>query len=406
MIRFKLFLILFYSSFLFGCSDAPKGPNPKDMSWAEIEEAARDTNVNMLAWMGDAATNRYLEDFVAPRLLEDYGITIEFASIAGPRIISFIMAEREAQKQTSEADMVWMAGRQSHQMRKLDALYGPFTDLLPNSKYVVYQNLFVGFNNEIPLGGMEAPWGQGQFLLITDKERVPTPPQNMDELEAWIMEHPGRFTFDPGFTTLSFLKILLVEVSGNRDVFSDEFNEDIYNENSKKVWNFLNRIRPYMWREGKAFARSPAQLHQMFTNGEVDFSMSFNDRETDKKITQGVFPETAYSFTWNSGTPKNATYLSIINNAPNKAGAMVVINFLISPEAQLEKLSLEGMGDGSILEADLLPTKWKDKFLAAQSRQYSPTQQVAEQKAFADLRPEYITRLYNDFIKKFINASS
>ncbi|MGY8986299.1 MAG: ABC transporter substrate-binding protein [Sphingomonadales bacterium] len=401
----KFILILISISYLFGCSDVPNNINPKNISWAEVEKAANGTTVNMLAWMGDAATNRYLEEFVSPKLLEKYNITINFSSIAGPKIISFIMAEREADKKMSEADMVWMAGRQSYQMRTLEALYGPINNLLPNSKYLNLESPFIGKNYEIPLDGMEVPWGQGHFLLISDNLRVPIPPRTMIELEEWVKLNPGRFTFGTGFTTLAFLKTLLVEIAGGRKKFSGEFKEDLYLETSQKLWDYLKKIRPNLWREGKSFARSPAQLHQMFANGEVDFSMAYNNSEADKRIAQGVFPETAYGFTWESGTPKNATYLSIIKNAPNKFGALVVINFLISPEAQYEKLQLTSMGENSILSSETLPKEWKEKFLKSQIREHSPNQNEVENYAFTELRPEYITRLYNDFIKKFINTS-
>lgn len=405
MIRLNLSIILFSFLFLSGCSDAPKQANPKTMSWPEIEAAAYGTSVNMLAWMGDAATNKYLENFIAPALKEKYGIDINFSSVAGPRIISFIMAEREANKEKSEADLVWMAGRQSHQMRQLGALYGPFVSMLPNSEYIDYDNRFINKNYEIPLDGMEVPWGQGQFLLISDSARVPNPPRNMAALEGWVKDNPGRFTIDPGFTTLAFLKALLVEIAGDRDVFTGEFKEALYLEHSQKLWIYLNRIRPYMWRRGEAFARNPAQMHQMFANGEIDFSMSYNNSEADKRIAQGIFPASAFGFIWDTGTPKNATYLSIINNSKNIAGAMVTINYLISPEAQLKKLSLDSMGDGSVLSTELLPQEWQVRFKTAQVRKYSPSQIEGEKHAFVELRPEYITRLYNDFIKNFINAS-
>ena len=375
--------------------------DPTNLSWQEIEENGSNTTVQMLTWMGDAAINNYMTNYVAPTLKERYNIKLEMASVAGPRIVSFIMAEREAGKTISEADMVWMAGRTSYQLRQLGELHGPFTDQLPSSKNINYQDPYIGWDYEIPLEGYEAPWGMGQFLLISDSARVPNPPRNMAELEEWVKANPGRFSLEAGFTTLAFLKALLVEVAGSRDIFSGGFHEDIYLEHSQKIWDYLSRIRPYLWRDGKAFPRSPSQMHQMFANGELDFTMSYNDGEADGKIESGLFPDTAYGFSWQHGTPKNSHYLAIVKNAPNKAGAMLVINFLLSPEAQLEKLS-GTWGDGSVLSFDRLSEKQALLFAKASTRNHAPKLSDIEDRAFLELRPEYIGRLYSDYLENFI----
>lgn len=375
--------------------------DPMDMTWSEITEQANGTTVQMLTWMGDTGVNSYMLDYVVPSLKTKYNIDLQMASVAGPRIVSFLMAEREANKSVSEADMVWMAGRTSYQLRQLGELYGPFTDHLPSSAYIDYNNPYIGWDYEIPLNGFEAPWGMGQFLLISDKARVQNPPQNMAQLKAWVMEHPGRFTLEAGFTTLAYLKALLVETAGSRDVFTGEFREELYLEHSQKLWEYLEEIRPYMWREGTAFPRSLAQMHQMFANGEIDFTMSYNDGEADSKIASGLYPDTVYGFTWDSGTPKNSHYLAIVKNAPNKVGAMVVINFLLSAEAQYEKLN-GTWGDGTIIDTNRLDVQRKAAFLEAGQHQHAPQIKDIEQYAFLELRPEYIGRLYEDYLKYFI----
>ena len=393
--------------FLGACDNegSQQNADPANLSWAEIEAEGKNTTVQMLTWMGDAAVNDYMTNIVAPTLKERYGITLKMASVAGPRIVSYLMAEREAGKSVSEADMVWMAGRTSYQLRQLDALYGPFTQSLPSSDNINYQDPYIGWDYEIPLDGLEAPWGQGQFLLISDSARVTEPPRNMAELENWVKANPGRFSLEAGFTTLAFLKALLVEVSGDRELFSNEFHEDIYLRESQKVWNYLNRIRPYMWRKGRAFPRSPAQMHQMFANGELDFTMSYNDGEADGKIASGLFPNTAYGFTWQNGTPRNSHYLAIVKNAPNKAGAMMVINYLLSPEAQLQKLS-STWGDGTTLDMNKLNNEQRVVFTQAGVRHNAPQLADIEEYAFLELRPEYIGRLYQDYLSNFIRKNA
>jgi putative spermidine/putrescine transport system substrate-binding protein len=49
-------------------------------------------------------------------------------------------------------------------------------------------------------------------------------------------------------------------------------------------------------------------------------------------------------------------------NAPNPAGAMVVADFLLSPEAQLEKQRADVWGDGTVLSVQRLTEEWRRAF--------------------------------------------
>jgi len=94
---------------------------------------------------------------------------------------------------------------------------------------------------------------------------------------------------------------------------------------------------------------------------------------------------------------KNTNYLGILDNASNKAGAMQVINFLLSPEAQFRKANADGMDANTVLEIDRLPEEWKQKFENAPGRQYGLEMEELENFAIQEPAPEYMIRLYEDF---------
>ena len=77
--------------------------------------------------------------------------------------------------------------------------------------------------------------------------------------------------------------------------------------------------------------------------------MSNNDGEVDNKILQGLLPDTARAYVFDGGTIQNTHYLGIVKNARHVAGALVAINFMVSPEAQYEKMKPAVWGDGTIL---------------------------------------------------------
>ena len=180
-----------------GCSRSPSPPpaDPLAMGWPAIEQAARGQTLRFVMWTGDPAINRYIGDFIKPRLKARYDL--DLAVVPGQADIpNQVLAEIEAGSKISSMDLVWINGETFHKLRQMKALFGPFTAKLPNDPYVDWANPIIARDFQQPVEGFEAPWGTTQLLLIADSARVPDPPRTPDALARWIHAHPGRFTFD------------------------------------------------------------------------------------------------------------------------------------------------------------------------------------------------------------------
>jgi putative spermidine/putrescine transport system substrate-binding protein len=145
-----------------------------------------------------------------------------------------------------------------------------------------------------------------------------------------------------------------------------------------------------------------AQLHQLFAAGEIDFTMSNNDGEVDNKVLQGLFPGTARAFVLEGGTIQNSHFLGIVKRAAHPEGAKLVINFLISPEAQLQKLQPAVWGDGTILNVPQLAEPWPARFAAVPGRRFSPPRAEIQPLALEELEPRYMIRISDDFRKEIL----
>ncbi len=365
--------------------------------WDTIEAMGRGQTVNLMMWMGDPFINEYMRGYVAPLLKERFDITLNISSGQGNQIVSILMTEREAGRAESEFDMMWINGETFYQLRQIDALYGPFTDYLPNSRYIDFENPFIGIDFQQRVDGYESPWGNVQLTIIYDSLRVADPPRNRAELAAWVRAHPGRFTFDNAFTGMTFLKSLLIDIAGGSQALAGPYDAEKYRRHAARLWAYLNEVKPYFWKQGKTFPAGVAQVHQLFASGEVDFTMSNNDGEVDNKVLQGLFPETARSYVLDTGTIQNSHYMGIVRNAPHKVAALVVCNFLISPEAQLQKLDPRVWGDGTVLDVDRLPAEWQARFRHVPARRYAPDRAEINGKALMELDAQYMIRLYEDF---------
>lgn len=378
-------------------TDRPAVADPRALPWERVIAQARGRTVTMAMWQGSPAVNDYMRNYVTPHLAREYGIQFRVAPGQGDAIVTQLMTEQEAGRAVSAVDLLWINGETFWQLRQTKSLYGPFTDSLPNNRFVNWDNPFVAFDFQQPVEGYEAPWGNVQLLLITDSARVPDPPRTPGELATWIHAHPGRFTFDAGFTGMTFLKSLMYAFAESPDDLQGPFERATYERLRNNVFAWLDSVRSGLWREGGTFPASTAELHQLFANGELDFSMSFNDGEVANKVYSGLFPATATAYALTTGVIQNTHYLGIVSRSGNKAAAMVTADFLMSPAAQLHKLNPAIWGDGTVLSTDKIPPEWRNRFATAMQRRYAPRRSEIQAFARREPAPELMVELMDDF---------
>ncbi len=369
----KVLLILMgvlTSMMLVACANSEEKATTKkedelaDMSWSDIETKAKGTTVRMYMWGGDEGINSYMDEYAIPTVKKQYNITLERVPLDTPEILNQLMNEKKAGVDTGTIDIVWMNGEYFYNAKNNDLLYGPILNQIPNvEKYVDTNALEVVYDFGTETEGMEVPWGKVQFVFQYDAAKVPVPPKNFTELGDWIIANPGKFTYpDPAdFTGNAFIRHLFYQSAGGVENILDQgFDEAFATENSQKMWDYLNDIEPYLWREGTTYPNNLTELDRLYSEGEVYMTMGYNEGRAESLIEKGIFPSTTKTFVLDSGSIGNAHFLSIPENSPNKAGAMVVINFLLSPEAQLMKMEPIYWGENMALDS----TKLSDEDVA------------------------------------------
>ncbi len=360
--RSRRAIVLAVGWVVLGCSTPEQSVvEVRTAPWDAIAAQARGTTVRWRMWRGDPAINAYVDDWVTPRLAAQFGITLQAIEGQGPDIVNQLRLEQTSRARGT-ADLVWINGETFAALQRDSLLFGPWAGRLPSAALVDSASPIVSHDFERRPDGFESPWGRVQFALIYDTVRTPSPPRTVAELSEWILAHPGRFTHDQGFAGATFHKIVLYATNGGVAGLQGGFSEAKWDAASPPLFAWLQRTRPAFWRGGTAFPPGVADLHRLFANGEIDFSMSNNQHEVLAKIRQGILPATSRALLLRDGTIANTHYLGIPANATNIAGAMVLANFLLSPEAQYEKARPEVWADGSVLARARLPVPWRARF--------------------------------------------
>lgn len=365
-------ILIFFSFLLFfltGCEekakDSPTAQNPLEMEWEALQTSVKESTVTIHMWGGSDAVNRYMDEYVAPALKERYGLTLKRIPITDIRdVINRLMVEKELKKQSGTADLLWINGENFKTAKTKGLLWAPFSHKLPNyTRYVNPGNPSVTHDFREPVEGLESPWGMAQFVFIYDSRHIDTPPHSMDELMTFARAYPGKFTYPapPDFTGSAFVRQVMIEKSQNYDAYLNSTDKTLV-ESDTQPFELLKSLKPYLWREGNTYPESSAKLDQLYKNGEVWFTMSYNPAQAVNYMKSGFFPETTKTYIMQAGSLSNTHFLSIPFNSPNKAGAMVVADFLLSPEAQIKKLDPAVWGDGMVLDSSRFSGKERELF--------------------------------------------
>lgn len=404
----KISLIFFFIISISACNQEKKSVENNDplmqQSWEQIEQKAKGTTVFWMKYLGDKKANKYIDEVIVPLIKKRFDINLKIIPGQGNGIVSSIMSEKEAGLEKGQTDMVWINGETFFQLQQIEGLYGPFTPKLPNSKFINYEDPIIKYDFQKEINGFEAPWGKASFLAITDSARVKNTPLSMQDFEAYWKANPGKFTIPLDFSGYTLLKSWLVELAGGIQNLDGDFDQKKYDKYGNQLWSFLNKNKKYFWKKGETFPESAVTLSQMFGTGEIDFAFSFGLTAVDKGVKEGLFPKTTKGFVLKSGSIHNSNYLGISYNSANKEGAMVVINYLISPEAQIEKSDLNNSGGTPVFEINRLDEKLRAKYEALPKPTYGMNELDVLSKAIKEPHSMYMIKVSEDFRKKVIDV--
>ena len=323
---------------LFGCGTKKQEIDLNNASWEEIVAAAKGTTVTFYGWGGDENRNNWLNTTVAQYVKENYDITLEVVGMNIDDILSKLSGEKMAGSAKGSIDMIWINGENFYSAKDNGLLWGPFTQKLPNMENYIDLTDPETLNDFcMPIDGYEAPYAKAQMVMYADTAVTPDLPASAAELMEFAKANPDKVTYPalPDFTGSAFVRNIIYELCGWEQFQAMAADYDTVKAAIEPALEYLRQLNPYLWNEGKTFPESSTTVDSMFADGELVMSMSYGPFSVSTGIDQGIYTETTQTFVFDKGTIGNTNYMAIGFNSPNKAGAMVVINAIISGEIQL-----------------------------------------------------------------------
>lgn len=376
-------------------------PDPSD--WDAVLDEANGQTVFWNAWGGSTTTNDFIA-WVGERVSEEYGVTLEHVKLTDTAdAVTRVLSERQAGENDDGAiDMIWINGSNFAAMKEADLLFGPFAEQLPNWDYVDVEGKTVQTDFTVPVEGYEAPWAMAQVVFVHNTATMPETLGSMPALLEWTKANPGRFSYPqpPDFLGTTFLKQALVDLLEDPSVLQVPATDENYDAVTAPLWAYLDELTPNLWREGRAYPATGTAMFPLIADGELDLSISFSPGAASTAIANFELPDTVRTFVLDKGTIGNASFVAIPYNSGSAAGAMVVANFLMSPEAQARAQDPNILGYGTVLDMQALSENQRAAFDALELgiATLTPAELGSVQ---AEPHPSWMTRIADDWTDRY-----
>ena len=339
--------------------------------WSDIETNAKGQTVYFNAWGGGERINAYLR-WVGEQVQTQYGVKLVHVKVADiAETIARVRGEVAAGKRNNgSTDLMWVNGENFATLKREGLLFGPFAQALPNFVHVDTAGKPTTLRDfGETTGGLESPWGMAQLTFYADRQLLPTPPRNAQELAQLAAKQPGRITYPrpPEFHGTTFLKQLLLELNPQRTWLDQPVTDAAFKQATAPLWTYLDALHPNLWRSGQQFPTSVAQIAQGVSDRSLLLGLTFNPVEASAEVAAGKLPVSTYSYQHTGGTIGNTHFVAIPTNANAPQGAQVVANFLLSPLAQARKSDIRVWGDPTVLDLQSLDAAGQAAFAAATS---------------------------------------
>jgi putative thiamine transport system substrate-binding protein len=322
--------------------------------WNAILTAAKGQEVFFNAWGGGDTINAYIQ-WAGEEVAKRYGVKVTHVKLADTgEAVKRVREEVGAGKKDGSVDLIWINGENFKTMKTEKLLFGPFAESLPGFANVDTKGkptTLQDFSEKVE--GLESPWGMAQLTFFADGAKVKQPPLSMKELLDFARANPGRVTYSapPDFHGLTFVKQVVVEAVNDQSLLAAPINKvDFDGKVAGPLFAYLDALRPHLWRGGKQYPKSQAEITQMVSDGELLAGLTFNPNEPANLVAAGKLPATTIAWQNRAGTIGNTHFVAIPANAKAKEGAQVFANFLLSPEAQAKKADIKVWGDPTVLD--------------------------------------------------------
>ncbi len=210
------------------------------------------------------------------------------------------------------------------------------------------------------------PYRGSSVLLAYNPKTVPTPPKTFDELMAWIKANPGKFTYNSpksggsggAFVTTVLDKYLPADTA---KTLRTTYDKNLLSQ-WKPGWDALRGLNPYVYSKGVYPTGNKGSI-ELLAGGQIAMTPVWSDMFISGQKAGTIAKEMKATQISDPSFTGGASYLGIPAHAKNKANALKLADYLLSPEAQ--NMIAKDIAGYPVIPLSKLPQETQDTFKEA-----------------------------------------
>lgn len=287
-------------------------------------------------------------DHLIPEFEQKYGIKVEYIRGEGAAANQQLIAAHKAGAK-APADAYFVSSGSLPLLSSEGVVANlPLVELLPNG--AALDKTIATITGGIEHGGTFLPFHRNQTDIVYDTRVVATDvvPTNLDSLAAWAKANPGMFILTSpagggsgnGFMqSIAFAKVTDATCRATfakYDITAAEADAFAASDCMAPVWDYYRDILPSV-----EITNGNSDTLNLLANGAGSIGTAWEDMAYDF-TGRGLLPPTVRQLLLEEGQVGGGDGLFFPVNGSHPAAGLLMLDFLISKDVQLEKLSING----------------------------------------------------------------
>ena len=361
-----LILLLLATMILSGCELNINSNDPDVKNWTLMTQSAKGTVVTIAIEHSNPAVLEWFRKDFASTLKLKHEIELVVVDQNILKTLDQLNQEKANEVEMGSIDLIYIESEGFKSAMEKSLLYGPFSDKLPNAElYFEPKDTNYASRDGISANYHMIPVSRKQLSMIYNQDVFYEKPESYDALIEIIKTYKGGFTYPDPRTSIEGQAFVL-SVLGQYldfDVFkSGTLDKNKYLDAIKPGIEDLVAMKPYLMDGGATYPQSMEALDAIFREGKAIMSLSMDYNYVTDRLREYEYPEGASTFVIPAGMATFNEVAAIAFNAPNKSGAMVVLNELLTPEVQTLKYNPRNWGSLPPYSKNLVDTTKLEAF--------------------------------------------
>lgn len=358
----KKIIILLLGVFLFtSCGISLDANNPEVRQWRLIEKSAEGSTVTMHVQHSDERAIEWFRKEYANFLKNQYDIQLQVIEISLERTMDQLINEKQNEVLIGSVDLIVLENEGFRVGYDKNIWYGPFVEELPHyNQFLHSQDPALFYRESLETKGYSLAYGQKQLAVVYNRDVFFEPPFNYAAFEDVLIDYRGTFVYpDPRFSREgeAFVMSVLMRNQDMEDWMTMPADVDRIKSLLEEDFAYLKQLGTYMYGNGERYPTSIREIDQLFFDETLLFSLTLNYNHATERLLDYEYPEGANTYVFNEGTHSYSEAMVIAHNAPNKSGALVALNALLSPEMQASKYDSRFWGSLPIYNPEFTPAE-------------------------------------------------